>query len=111
MAVLLGFAFAPALLQANTYTYVKVGYVTCQVSTDSYDQSKIQSYVWACDKTAVGPIDISPTIGGGLVTIISFQSFLDCTGITSVTIPSTVKTISANAFSGCAGLQKSDVTV
>lgn len=38
------------------------------------------------------------------VTAIANDAFADCTGLTGVTIPASVKTIGSNAFKGCTGL-------
>ena len=39
-----------------------------------------------------------------LVTEIGSEAFIDCTGLTSVTIPNSITLIGASAFSGCSGL-------
>ena len=48
-------------------------------------------------------------IGDG-VTSIGDYAFIDCTGLTSVTIPSSLKRVGFVAFSGCTGLTKVNVT-
>ncbi|MBN2108109.1 MAG: leucine-rich repeat domain-containing protein [Deltaproteobacteria bacterium] len=43
-------------------------------------------------------IDNKPVVG------IGYEAFINCTGLTSVTIPGSVTTIAQRAFFGCAGL-------
>ncbi len=58
----------------------------------------------SCDINASGAIDIPPTIESKPVTSIAGSSFAYRTGITSVSIPSTVSSIGAYAFNTCTGL-------
>lgn len=53
---------------------------------------------------ATGPVEIPETIDGKPVTVIGFQAFRDCGGITSMTIPSHVTTIRQSAFYDCSSL-------
>ena len=50
----------------------------------------------------------SVTVNGETYTVTGIMNgaFMNCTGVTSVTIPSGVKQIARNAFSGCTGLTK-----
>ena len=57
-----------------------------------------------CKSTATGVLSIPATYNNKPVVEIGREAFLDCTGLTSVTIPSSVKTIGWYAFSGCTGL-------
>ena len=54
--------------------------------------------------TATGAVEIPSTINGKPVTKIGANAFFSCTGLTSVSIPSSVTTIDSSAFSGCTGL-------
>ena len=58
--------------------------------------------------TVLGPVDPSSAQGAYVVpdgtTALSDYAFKDCTGLTAVTIPASVKTIGAGAFSGCSSL-------
>lgn len=58
--------------------------------------------------TVLGPVDPSSAQGAYVVpdgtTALSDYAFKDCTGLTAVTIPASVKTIGAGAFSGCSNL-------
>lgn len=52
----------------------------------------------------VGPIVIPSTLGGYPVTCIDPYAFFNCSDITSVTIPNSVRIIEGYAFNGCDGL-------
>ena len=60
--------------------------------------------VSGCKTTASGSLTIPASYNNKPVVEIGRDAFLDCTGLTSVTIPSSVKTIGWYAFSGCSGL-------
>ncbi len=53
---------------------------------------------------AVGPAIIPSTIEGLPVTRIDIFAFENCSGVTSISIPSSVDFIAQGAFSGCSGL-------
>ena len=55
-------------------------------------------------ENATGSVVIPAEIGGKPVTSIGYFAFQSCTGLTSVTIPSSVTSIGWYAFSGCTGL-------
>ena len=55
-------------------------------------------------RETVGAIEIPSTLGGCPVTSIGSYAFEDCSGLTSVTIPSSVTSIGSYAFRGCSGL-------
>ncbi len=52
----------------------------------------------------IGPIVIPSTLGGYPVTYIDAFAFRDCSGMTSVTIPNSVRSIGGYAFQHCSGL-------
>ncbi|MBQ3094315.1 MAG: leucine-rich repeat protein [Clostridia bacterium] len=62
-------------------------------------QATITDFVYAKKPTAV-----PATVGGYPVTAIGNAAFYGCTTLTTVTIPSTVKTIGQNAFGSCTNL-------
>lgn len=66
-------------------------------SGDGYVVSK-------CVSTASGDLSIPSTHSGKPVVEIGREAFLDCTKLTSITIPSSVTSIDWYAFSGCTGL-------
>lgn len=56
----------------------------------------------ACiDESYVGEIVLPSEVNGYTLVKIEFTAFYKCTGVTSVTIPNTVKTIDRYAFYGC----------
>ena len=58
----------------------------------------------AVPTSTFGTLAIPSTINGYLVTSIGDDAFYECSGLTSVTIPSSVTSIGEYAFSGCSGL-------
>lgn len=60
--------------------------------------------VSGCKKTITGELSIPATYNGKPVVEIGREAFLGCSGLTSVTIPDSIKTIGWYAFSGCTGL-------
>ncbi|MBR3438445.1 MAG: leucine-rich repeat protein, partial [Clostridia bacterium] len=64
--------------------------------------------VTGCDETASGKLVIPGTIEGYPVTSIGDSAFENCTGLTDITIPESVKTIGNRAFYGCTGLENVD---
>ncbi len=61
-------------------------------------------YEAAVDPKPTGTLTIPSQLGGKTVTIIGDNAFLDCSGLTSVTIPDGVTSIGASAFYGCSEL-------
>lgn len=66
---------------------------------DSYGNPQV-----AYSGTPTGALAIPATLGGCSVTVIGSHALANCTGITSVTIPDSVKTIDTCAFAGCSSL-------
>lgn len=58
----------------------------------------------ACDKSARGELTIPTTYLGEPVTCIFPCAFMECTKLTSVTIPDTITSIKECAFTGCTNL-------
>lgn len=70
-----------------------------------YEYVSSTSYYYpAISKTTTGAVVIPEKLGGYLVTAISSYAFYGCTGITSVQVPGSVRSIGASAFYGCTGL-------
>ena len=61
-------------------------------------------YSCAVSPKPTGNVTIPSTLGGAKVTSIGQNAFRCCSGLTSVTIPSSVTSIGDRAFSGCKGL-------
>ncbi len=83
---------------------------TCEASTkpDKYLLSYFHNYpsgywVESCAKTATEVV-IPSTYKGEDVIAISQNAFENCTSLTSVTIPNTVRFIGSSAFAGCTSL-------
>ena len=58
----------------------------------------------AVPTTTTGAIEIPRELGGCPVEKLAIYAFLNCTGITSVTIPDTIKKITWQSFAGCTNL-------
>ncbi len=85
-------AFSPV------YTYGCLEYF---VSFGAYGGEQI--YITGCDKE-VDDVVIPSQINGVPVTSIEVGAFMDCLGMTSITIPSSVTSIEDNAFMNCESL-------
>ena len=59
-----------------------------------------------CDLNISGDVEIPETLGGYPVTKIGSSAFMNCSYLTSVTIPDGVTYIGEDAFNGCTGLTK-----
>lgn len=112
--LLLCYIVAIFMLSANAAwaQYVKVTAKNGSVSwiriTLSSSSSGYEIYSNAINKDTGGSIDLGQvwTLSGGRgthynVTSIGAEAFINCIGLTSVTIPSSVRTIKTSAFSGC----------
>lgn len=64
-------------------------------------EKRTKKLVWGC-KNSVIPND-------GSVIKIDYAAFKDCSGLTSITIPASIREIASNAFVGCSGLEKIEV--
>jgi len=71
----------------------------------SYTVSNGQATIVYCDKSAKGELKIPDTLGGFPVTGIEGSAFDFCDGLTSITVPASVKSIGDGAFQGSAALK------
>ncbi len=76
----------------------------------TYEVSGKKATITGCKTSAKGNIKIPSKIDEYSVTEIDSYAFADCTKITSITIPSSVKTIGCSAFSGCTGLKSVNIS-
>ena len=93
----------------------------CLTATSAWaDSETIGTYTWTYTVTEgkatvggvspmTGDIIIPASLGENPVTSIYQNTFLNCTGLTSVTIPATVTSIGTSAFEGCTGLTSVDI--
>ncbi|MDO4743511.1 MAG: leucine-rich repeat protein, partial [bacterium] len=70
----------------------------------TYTAANRQATITTCFSSVSGAIVIPSTLGDNLVTKIGYQAFAFRSNLTSVTIPSSVTTICADAFVGCDSL-------
>jgi len=70
----------------------------------TYDATGDTVIITDCAKDAAGDLVIPKIIEGKPVTSIELRSFINCRGLTSITIPDSVITIEGYAFAGCYGL-------
>ena len=94
-------ALLVALLLAN---FVMIQAASSSDLTFSLNAAGNGYIVSDCKTTASGTLSIPATYNSKPVVEIGREAFLDCTALTSVTIPTSVKTIGWYAFSGCTGL-------
>ena len=77
--------------------------------TFAYDDIRRTAEITDCNTAAAGDLEIPKTVAKGVakytVTGIRDRAFFGCTGLKSVTIPESVKSIGNLAFSACYGLK------
>jgi len=87
---------------------VKEGWFTKDVAAPDnlkYEKDGSGIRITNCDPKPTGKLVIPTRINNLLVTSIGDHAFSDCTGLTSVTIPTSVTSIEGGAFRGCTGLK------
>lgn len=70
----------------------------------TYSITGNQCYIVSCNASATGEIIVPDTVSGAVVTAVNSNAFKDCTAISSIVLPETIKSIGDNAFSGCSNL-------
>ena len=101
--------FAPVRLLADTEIVDGIEW-SFMISDGSASVSSEYALWPAIDKTTTGAIVIPSSLGGFPVTSIGSKAFYDCSGLTSVAIPSTVTSIGSFAFYG-SGLRSSSIVI
>ena len=85
---------------ADTWTDPDTGY-TWYYSINGDTAVIYNDFSAAIYPSPKGSVTIPSTLGGKPVTSIGYNAFYGCSGLTSVTIPGSVKNIEACAFMGC----------
>jgi len=80
-----------------TYRVISAANKTCQVGGGD-------SEVRACDVNVIGTVTVPEVAKGFQVITIGGYAFQDCSGLTQITLPETIKTITYCAFRNCSGL-------
>ena len=76
----------------------------------TYTVSNGEAMITACDTSVSGQLVIPETLGGYQVTGIDKYAFKGCTSLTSISIPTKLKSVGLGAFSGCRGLTDVNIT-
>ena len=95
------FAAMAAVGMTETVDDVEWSYVV------SAGEAKISSgadFTPAIPAATAGGIEVPATLGGSPVTVLGICSFIGCSGLASVALPTGLKSVEAYAFSGCTGL-------
>ena len=88
----------------NVNNKISLGQETTIHRSDEWGNEWDETSHYAIPTTTTGAITIPSSIGGKSVVEIGRDAFGDCTGLTAVTIPSTITNIDDYAFCGCTGL-------
>ncbi|MBQ6830670.1 MAG: leucine-rich repeat domain-containing protein, partial [Clostridia bacterium] len=108
LSVLLVMTMLIAVLPTNVFHLH--AHAAGTVNDLAYTVENGEAIILKCQKLDPGDVVIPSTLEGSPVTTIEEGAFLNCIGLTSVTIPNSVTTIRASAFSGCTGLTKVTMT-
>ena len=80
-----------------TYKVISAANKTCQVGGGEYN-------VKACDVNTTGTVTVPEVAKGFQVITVGGYAFSDCSKLTQINLPETIKTITYRAFSNCSGL-------
>ena len=90
------FLVSPKTNAESPFYYYEMGY---------NEWGDMQAWISGIDPSAQGDLEIPLYIDNCIITGINHNAFLDCTNITSITMPETVTFIGNSAFSGCTNLK------
>lgn len=80
------------------------GYIFGATETTEKDEDN-NDVIIPADNRAYVPYSLSDIVITGNITAIAKDAFKDCEGAVSIKLPESIKTIGANAFEGCTGLE------
>ena len=89
-------SFSAYTAEGVLVNYKNIGNKTCEIYGDSFTP--------AIASNTQSSVTIPSSVNGYKVVSISDYAFYNCSGLTSVTIPSSVTTIGCSTFSGCKSL-------
>jgi len=76
----------------------------------TYEMTDGAATIIAVDTAISGDVVIPDTLGGYPVTAIAANAFADCTAMTAVTVPASLKLVGTDAFLNCTGLTAVNIT-
>ncbi len=104
VAVVFGAWADTATVGGYTWTY-RINGDTAEIY-GSRNSGSYYGYTPCVSPKPTGAVTIPSTLGGKPVTSIGDYAFYECSGLTSVTIPSSVTSLGDGAFEGCSGLKR-----
>ncbi len=90
--------------ELDTSIIVKASANSAEVLSFTFNENEQAYWVTDCDNAVKGAVTIPDTYNGAAVTGIGASAFLNCSDMTSVTIPEGVTVIGSGAFENCSDL-------
>lgn len=97
------------VFNANTAEGVSVMYKVISETDKTVQVGNGEAMTAAISQTTSGKITIPETAGGYQVVAIGPNAFFNCSELTEVVLPSTLRTIGVTAFQSCTSLKKIDI--